>query len=123
MGAREITKAHLKHARASDDAQDVARRYSPFDLLRQVLATGEVSGPGALFCEYVWAFKGRSQLRWTPELRKRLLPQEKEETDEEVARRHDADAVLLGSLSLDDWRAVLGAVSYTHLTLPTKRIV
>ncbi len=105
----ELTKANLKHARASDDAQDAARRCSPFDLLRQVVATGEVRGPGALFCEYVWAFKGRSQLRWTPELRKRLLPQEKEESDEEVARRHDADAVLLGSLSLDDWRAVLAA--------------
>ncbi len=103
----EITKAHLKHARASDEAEDGARRYSPFDLLREVLATGEVTGPGALFCEYVWAFKGRSQLRWTPELRKRLLPEEQEETDEEVARRHDADAVLLGSLSLEDWRVVL----------------
>ncbi len=103
----EITKAHLKRARASDDAQDAARRYSPFDLLRQVLATGEISGPGVLFCEYVWAFKGRSQLRWTPELRKRLLLDEKEETDEEIARRHDADALLLGSLSLEVWRAVV----------------
>ncbi len=105
----EITKAHLKRARVSDDAQDAARRYSPFDLLRQVLATGEISGPGALFCEYVWAFKGRSQLRWTPELRKRLLPHEKEESDEEIARRHDADALLLGSLSLEVWRVVLQA--------------
>ncbi len=105
----EMAKAHVKQARSSDDAADAGQRYKPFDLLRQVLATGEVSGPGALFCEYVWAFKGRSQLRWTPELRKRLLSEEREETDEELARRHDADAVLLGSLSLDDWRAVLRA--------------
>jgi hypothetical protein len=77
--------------------------------LRQVLVTGEVSGPGALFCEYVWAFKGRSQLRWTPGLRKWLLPQEEEESDEQVARRHDADALLLGSLSLEAWCAVLRA--------------
>ncbi len=105
----ELAKAQVKQARSLEDAEDVGQRYKPFDLLRQVLATGEVTEVGPLFCEYVWAFKGRSQLRWTPKLRERFFPKEREETDEEVARRHDADAVLLGSLSLEDWRAVLGA--------------
>ncbi len=105
----EVAKAHVKQARSSDDAADAGERYNPFDLLREVLATGEVTEVGPLFCEYVWAFKGRSQLRWTPHLRERFFPKEREQSDEEVARRHDADAVLLGSLSLDDWRAVLRA--------------
>lgn len=95
----ELARAHTKEARND--------RFMPFDLLDEVLETGELAGSGARFCEYVACFKGKSQLRWTPGLRALLLPDEIERDDDALARATEEDAVLLGMIELEDWRRVL----------------
>jgi len=62
---------------------------------------------GSLWLEYYWAFKGQKHLVWSRGLRDRLDLTD-EETDEEVEAREDEVAVLLATLSRDQWRVVLG---------------
>ncbi len=66
------------------------------------------SGWAALWREYLAAFAGTSQLRWSRKLRERL-GLEVERSDAEVAGEQAEDGVLLASLYLDEWRAVWAA--------------
>jgi hypothetical protein len=96
----ELVKAHAKRGRLT--------HLTPFDLLRQALAAPETAPRDlALFREYMAAFRGTTQLKWSRGLRDRLLPDQAEQTDAEVAARLDSPAERLGRLCLDAWRKVL----------------
>ncbi|MBM7457293.1 hypothetical protein HNR62_003205, partial [Oceanisphaera litoralis] len=98
----EMTKAHVKQTRR--------KGCTPWGLLRAVLDGDDPDYPPeratALFRVYADAFKGRRQLYWSNGLRKRLeLGQEV--SDEILAERPDDErAYLVGTLSVEDWRAV-----------------
>lgn len=94
----EMTKGHTKKAKDGE---------TPFDLLRAVFATKDAEA-GRLFCEFAAAFHGKRQLAWSRGLRD-LLGLGREETDGEIEAHHEPDAELLGSLTLDEWRAVVAA--------------
>ena len=95
----EMTKGHTKRAKDGE---------TPFDLLRAVFADREDQEAGRLFSEFAAAFHGRRQLVWSRGLRD-LIGLEAEETDGEIEARLEADAEILGWLSPDQWRAVVGA--------------
>jgi hypothetical protein len=59
----------------------------------------------ALFREFAECFKGKRQLSWSNGLKARFFVDEK--TDEELAAEKDDRAVLLGLLTVDQWRDVL----------------
>lgn len=61
-----------------------------------------------LWKEYAMTFKGKHQLQWTPGLRK-FLKMGEEKTDEELAEAVPKDAVLLATLTRDQWQGVLWA--------------
>lgn len=94
----EVAKAVVKRARGE--------RLTPFGMLEKGLA-GDDSYRDK-FRAFCVAFKGKSQLRWSPGLRKLLLGDEQERTDEEIAAASGEDGVVLGALSLDQWQLVLG---------------
>ena len=99
----ELTQWHKKRGKVESR--------TPFDLLRQACAS--VHDPAALdsayaaklFRDYAEAFHGRHQLQFSRGLKKRY--QIEEVSDDELVQKQDSDAVLLGSISLDDWRLVL----------------
>jgi hypothetical protein len=98
----ELVKSHAKRGRR--------KHLTPFDLLRQALASPDQAPRFlALFKEYVAAFKGTTQLKWSRDLREKVLPDTEEVSDAEIAARLEAPAERLGRLSLDDWRRVLHA--------------
>jgi hypothetical protein len=76
---------------------------SPFDLLRSYLNDRDRQA-GALFVEYANAFKGKRQLVWSQGLKDLFSVQE--QTDEETAARVDDDAILLGSITIEEWRLI-----------------
>jgi hypothetical protein len=78
---------------------------TPTQLLRDYVQGDR--GAGNLWREYAVTFKGKRQLVWSRGLRVALgLAQEK--TDEEIAKETDEPSILLATLSLAQWRAVLG---------------
>ena len=93
----EMTKGHTKKAKAGGE--------SPFDLLRAALADRQDKQAMALFREFSECFKGKRQLSWSNGLKARFFVDEK--TDEELAQEKEDRAVLLGLLSVDQWRDVL----------------
>lgn len=93
--ADELAMAHTKNGRNG--------HYSPFQLLDLYISGHESSG--SLFREYVAAFSGSRQLVFSKGLKSRY--EIKETTDEELAVLQDDSAVLLGSLTLEQWRLVL----------------
>ena len=93
----EMTKGHTKKAKAGGE--------TPFDLLRASLADRQDKQAAALFREFAECFKGKRQLSWSNGLKARFFVDEK--TDEELAQEKDDRAVLLGLLSVDQWRDVL----------------
>ena len=93
----EMTKGHTKKGKAGGE--------SPFDLLRAALADRQDKQAMALFREFSECFKGKRQLSWSNGLKARFFVDEK--TDEELAAEKDDRAVLLGLLSIDQWRDVL----------------
>lgn len=95
----EMTKGHLKQGRGP------VEHVTPFGLLSRIYQGEEDLAP--LFQEYARWFKGHKQLSWSKGLRKRLLGNEQEKTDEELAREQQEDAVLLGRLTRAQWRVVL----------------
>jgi hypothetical protein len=95
----EMTKGHLKHGRGP------VEHFTPFGVLYQVYQGREDLIP--VFKEYARRFKGRHQLTWSAGLRKRLLGEEQEKTDEELAAEEREEAVLLGRLTRRQWRVVL----------------
>jgi hypothetical protein len=98
--AHEVTKAHVKHGKPG--------RLTPWDFLRRFVAAEtpkERSEWASLWREYLAAFRGMAQLRWSRKLRARL-GLEVERSDGEVAAEQAEDGVLLALLYLDQWRAV-----------------
>ena len=93
----EMTKGHTKKAKAGGE--------SPFDLLRAAMADRQDKQAMALFREFSECFKGKRQLSWSNGLKARFFVDEK--TDEELAQEKEDRAVLLGLLSVDQWRDVL----------------
>ena len=94
----EMTKGHTKKASKGE---------TPFDFLRAVLADAGDNQGGALFVEFAQAFKGKRQLTWSPGLKARFAVGET--TDEELAAKTDDSALLLGKITLEEWRLVLKA--------------
>ena len=92
----EMTKGHTKKARHGE---------TPFDFLRAFLADGQDKQAAALFAEFSEVFKGRRQLSWSKGLKARFAIEEA--TDEELSTRVEESAVLLGALTVDQWRDVL----------------
>jgi hypothetical protein len=92
----EMTKGHTKKALHGE---------TPFDFLRAYLANGGDRQAAALFKEFAETFKVKQLLRWSKGL-KTLFAIE-ETTDEELATKVEESAVLLGLLTVDQWRDVL----------------
>jgi hypothetical protein len=97
---QEMTRGHIKKGRLGGR--------TPFALLHDY-ATGNDQQAGALFVEFVRAFHSRRQLSWSKGLRRKLLGVEVEQTDQELAELVEDEAVLLGILTLEQWRRVLRA--------------
>ncbi len=93
----EMTKGHTKKSRA-------AKGRTPFDLLRAKLMD-EDREAAVLFAEFSRVFKGRRQLVWSKGLKAHFAVEDL--TDEELAAHQDDTAMLLGRISLDQWRAIL----------------
>lgn len=77
---------------------------TPTQLLRDYV-NGD-KGTGNLWREYALTFKGKRQLVWSRGLR-HALGLDKEKTDEELAKSTDEPSVLLGQISLAQWRVIL----------------
>lgn len=92
----EMTKGHTKKALHGE---------TPFDFLRAYLADGSDRQAAALFKEFADTFKGKRQLSWSKGLKAMFAIEET--TDDELATRVEESAVLLGSLTVDQWRDVL----------------
>ena len=92
----EMTKGHTKKARHGE---------TPFDFLRAYLADSKDKQAGALFKEFAETFKGKRQLHWSSGLKKRYAIGES--TDEELAVQMEDYAVMLGTITLEQWRDVL----------------
>ena len=92
----EMTKGHTKKALHGE---------TPFDFLRAYLADGSDRQAAALFKEFAETFKGKQQLRWTKGLKAMFAIEET--TDEQLANKVEESAVLLGLLTVDQWRDVL----------------
>lgn len=92
----EMTKGHTKKALHGE---------TPFDFLRAYLADGTDKQAAALFAEFSETFKGKRQLSWSKGLKARFAIEEA--TDEELSTRVEESAVLLGALTVDQWRDVL----------------
>jgi len=90
-----MTKGHMKKASSGSR--------SPFDLLRSYLNDRDKQA-GALFVEYAKAFKGKRQLVWSKGLKDLFSIDDK--TDPEISARVEDDAYLLGSINIEQWRAV-----------------
>jgi hypothetical protein len=98
--AHEVTKGHVKRGKPG--------RLTPWDFLRRFVAAEtpkERSAWAARWREYLAAFWGMAQLRWSRKLRERL-GLEIERSDAEVAAEQAEDGVLLALLYLDQWRGV-----------------
>ena len=94
----ELTKSVSKLAKGDHGL-------APLQLLQAFLAGDQRAGK--LWQEYAGIFKGRHQLQWSRGLRS-LLGLGKLESDQEIAERSDEQAVLLATLSLQQWQVVLG---------------
>jgi hypothetical protein len=92
----EMTKGHTKKALHGE---------TPFDFLRAYLADGSDKQAAALFAEFAETFKGKRQLSWSRGLKAMFAIEEA--SDEELATRVEESAVLLGCLTVDQWRDVL----------------
>ncbi len=96
--AHEMAKASSKRGRGDS--------FSMWELLENYTVLGDQES-GDRFREYVHAFKGRSQLRYSPGLRALLGLAVEEKTDREIVEEVVEDAVVLAQLDLAAWRVVL----------------
>jgi hypothetical protein len=92
----EMTKGHTKKALHGE---------TPFDFLRAYLADSQDKQAAALFQEFAQVFKGKRQLHWSKGLKNRFAIDES--TDEELSNKVEERAVLLGLITVDQWRDVL----------------
>lgn len=93
----ELTKGHLKQGRTSE------RHLTPFGLLRAIFDGENDLRP--IWLEYARGFKGHKQLNWSRGLKAMFAVEDK--SDEELASEAREEAVLLGSLSREQWQVVL----------------
>lgn len=93
----EMTKGHTKKGKDGGE--------TPFDLLRALVADSTDRQAAALFIEFAEAFKGKRQLHWSSGLKKRYAIDEK--TDDQLVDEKDDAAVLLGAITIDQWRDIL----------------
>ena len=93
----EMTKGHTKKAKTGGE--------TPFDLLRAYLADGQDSQAAALFREFAECFRGKRQLSWSNGLKARFYVDDK--SDEQLAEELEDNAVLLGQITVQQWRDVL----------------
>lgn len=94
---KEMAKSHTKKSRDR-------KGKTPFDLLREYAETGSAYAAD-LFREYAVAFAGQVQLYWSQGLKDRFRI--KEISDEQIAAHQEDDAIVLASLTWDEWRLVL----------------
>jgi len=95
----EMTKGHIKKGRKES--------CTPFDLLRRVLADGKDKEAARLFREFATEFKGSRQLVWSRGLK--ACFQVVEMNDEEITQKIETEAVVLGRITVAEWRCVLAA--------------
>jgi hypothetical protein len=93
---QELSKSHIKKGKQGS--------FTPFDLLREFIVTGEVLYIN-LFKEYAEAMKGKRQIQWSPNLKKRFIIEDK--TDEVIASEKVEQADLLGLIPYDVWKVIL----------------
>lgn len=93
----EMTQWHRKRGKVAS--------LTPFDLLRWYLQDGSKQA-AQLFRIYAESFHGRHQLQYSRGLKK--LYDIADSSDEDLAAMQDDDALLLGSLTVDQWRLVVG---------------
>ena len=92
----EMTKGHTKKALHGE---------TPFDFLRASLADAKDVQARALFLEFATTFKGKRQLHWSHGLKAMFSIEEA--SDDELSTRVEEQAILLGLLTVDQWRDVL----------------
>lgn len=92
----EMARSHTKRGRFGN--------LTPFDFLRMG-AAGAEGAWGRLWREYAAAYKGKTQLRWSPGLRN-LLGVTETATDEQLAQSLGESWSWARELSDDDWRLV-----------------
>jgi hypothetical protein len=93
----EMTKGHTKKGKAGGE--------TPFDLLRAYRADGQDAQAAALFREFAECFRGKRQLSWSNGLKARFYVDEK--SDEQLSEELEDNAVLLGQITVNQWRDVL----------------
>lgn len=94
----EMTKGHTKKS---------AQGETPFDFLRSHLEDETDRQALILFREFAEVFKGKRQLYWSTGLKKRFSIGEA--SDDELNNMQDDYADLLGTITVEQWRAVLKA--------------
>jgi hypothetical protein len=95
--ASEVTKSASKSARRHGR--------SLFELLAD--AGGGDARAARLFTEAVAGLHGTSSLRWSPGLKKRLLPDESELSDSEMLAVAEKPAVFLADCPPETWRVIV----------------
>jgi len=100
----ELTKANVKKGRKGSR--------SPFQLLDDYQEGDKQAG--ALFAEYVEAFKGKRQLIWSRGLKAQFDLDEL--TDDEIAHQQDDQAELIAEIEAEDWAVILKTTTPTHDT-------
>jgi hypothetical protein len=93
----EMARGDMKSARA-------ATHRTPFELLGEIADTGDLAGL-PLWLEYEKATKGHQAITWSAGLRKRLLAEVPERTDEDLAAEEVGGDVVL-EFTPDAWREV-----------------
>jgi len=93
--SREVTKQHIKKAKAG---------FSPFDLMRAYRDSPSDFLLG-LITEYGQSMHGARQLIWSRGLKK--LVQVEEISDVEIAEKLESESILLGLISLNQWRFII----------------
>lgn len=107
----EMLKGHTKQTRQ--------KGLTPWGMLRAVLDGEDLDYPpdraGKLFQVYARAFAGRRQLYWSNGLRAKL-ELAKELSDEEiVAKPDEEEALILASLTVEQWKAIRRKGQQAHL--------
>ena len=93
---QEMSKSHIKKGKMGS--------YTPFDFLRATLHDDDDKWL-KLFKEYAEALKGKTQLFWSPGLKKHFAIGEK--SDEQLAQEKQEEADLLGAIKYDTWKFII----------------
>jgi len=94
----EMTKANTKKGKQES--------LTPFDMLRRVIEDGDLEYTDQ-YREYASAIKRKTQLYWSPGLKKRFDIEDK--TDEDIVVEKVEEADLLGTLRFYEWKYIIRA--------------